>query len=496
MIKTLLIVFLTAISLSSIAQKVKDLPESKLEKSVLEKHLRIIASDAMMGRRTGEQGNNLAARYIAEQFRASGIKPTPDNDDYFQYFSLQNVAPAKTASLSWGGKTFENGAEALLIHGKENQEEGEAVFVGYGEEKDFKEKDVKDKIVVAQFGIPNSQNPMEAFQASEGKRQLAEKLGAKALIELYHLQLPWKSIVNYLNNTRMEMVSDEEANAKLVHFWINDESKALLAKINKEDDKHISFETSGLIKSLVRTQNVVGMIEGVDAALKDEFIILSAHYDHVGTASHAPGGTPEDSIFNGARDNGMGVVGLIAAAKALGEKPPSRSVLFIAFTGEEMGLLGSQYYSEHPLIPLNKCIFNLNIDGAGYNDTSLVSVIGLDRTGAKEEIEKGSEAFGLGVFGDPSPEQGLFDRSDNVNFAAKGIPAPTFSEGLKAFDAEIMKTYHQVTDEVDTMDFDYLLKFCQAYVYSARLIANKKERPQWEAGDKYEKAAKALYGGE
>ncbi|MBX2842295.1 MAG: M28 family peptidase [Flammeovirgaceae bacterium] len=494
MIKALLTVILSSFFFISYAQKLKDLPESKLEKSTLEKHLRIIASDAMMGRRTGEQGNNLAARYIAEQFRASGVKSASEKNDYFQYFSLQNIAPAKTAKLTWGGKTYENGVEALLINGKGMVGEGEAIFIGYGQEKDFSGKDVKDKIVVVQFGIPNSQNPMEAFKASKEKRKLAEKLGAKALVELYHLQLPWKSIVNYLNNARMEMVSDEEANAELMHFWVNDESKELLAKINKEDDKQMSLESSGLVKSLVRTQNVVGIIQGSDAKLKEEYVILSAHYDHVGTASHAPGGTPEDSIFNGARDNGMGVVGLIAAAKAFGKKSPSRSILFIAFTGEEMGLLGSQYYSEHPLVPLKKCIFNLNIDGAGYNDTSLVSVIGLDRTGAKEEIEKGSKAFGLGVFGDPSPEQGLFDRSDNVNFAAKGIPAPTFSEGFKEFDAEIMKNYHQVKDEVDTIDFDYLLKFCQSYVYSARLIANKKERPQWEAGDKYEKAAKALYG--
>src|SRR5690606_29087311 len=117
------------------------------------------------------------------------------------------------------------------------------------------------------------------------------------------------------------------------------------------------------------------------------------------------------------------------------------------------------HYSENPLLPLNKCIFNLNCDGAGYNDTSIISVIGLTRTGAAAEIEKAAGTFGLGVAGDPAPEQNLFDRSDNVNFASKGIPAPTFTPGFKDFDAEIMKYYHQAIDNPESIDYDYLLNY-------------------------------------
>jgi Zn-dependent M28 family amino/carboxypeptidase len=185
---------------------------------------------------------------------------------------------------------------------------------------------------------------------------------------------------------------------------------------------------------------------------------------------------------------------MLTAAKTLSLKPAKRSVLFIGYTAEEVGLLGSRYYSEHPLVPLNQCVFNLNSDGAGYSDKTLVSVIGLDRTNCKAEIEAGCNAFGLSVFGDPAPEQGLFDRSDNVSLAAKGIPAPDFSPGFKSFDGEIAKYYHQATDNPESIDFDYLLKFCQSFAYSARLIANKSVRPYWTAGDKYEPAAKALYG--
>jgi Zn-dependent M28 family amino/carboxypeptidase len=166
----------------------------------------------------------------------------------------------------------------------------------------------------------------------------------------------------------------------------------------------------------------------------------------------------------------------------------------LALTGEEVGLLGSSYYAEHPLVPLKQTIFNLNTDGAGYNDTTIISVIGLERTGAKAEIEAAATAFGLGVFAEPAPEQGLFDRSDNVNFAAKGIPAPTFTPGFKSFDEAIGKYYHQAIDNPESLDFAYVHRFCQAYAHAARLIANRLTRPQWSAGDKYESAGKALYG--
>jgi len=242
------------------------------------------------------------------------------------------------------------------------------------------------------------------------------------------------------------------------------------------------------------SMNVAGVIEGTDPKLKEEYIILSAHFDHVGVGKQGgPNYPATDSIFNGARDNAFGTVGLLTAAKALSQQHPKRSVLVLALTGEEVGLLGSRYYAENPLIPLKQTIFDLNIDGAGYNDTTIVSVIGLERTGAKAEIEAGAKAFGLGVFAEPAPEQGLFDRSDNVSFAAKGVPAPTFSPGFKSFDEAIGKYYHQAIDNPESIDFGYLTRFCQAFAHTARLIADRPTRPMWSAGDKYEAAAKELY---
>src|SRR5690554_1398442 len=219
--------------------------------------------------------------------------------------------------------------------------------------------------------------------------------------------------------------------------------------------------------------------------------MLSAHYDHIGVGAPNADG---DSIYNGARDNAVGTVALINAARYFSENPPKRSILLCAWTAEEKGLLGSFYFAENPLVPLNKIIYNLNIDNAGYNDTSIITVIGLGRTSADGLVEKAVSEVGLKAISDPSPEQGLYDRSDNVNFARKGIPAPTFSLGFTAFDEEIMKYYHQVPDQVDNFDLDYAMLYWKAYLLSADYIANADEQPIWVEGDKYEEAGKQLYG--
>jgi hypothetical protein len=143
---------------------------------------------------------------------------------------------------------------------------------------------------------------------------------------------------------------------------------------------------------------------------------------------------------------------------------------------------------------MDQIVFDLNSDGAGFDDTTIVTVVGLERTTAQESMQQGSQRYGLTAIVDPVPEQSLFDRSDNANFAALGVPAPTYSAGFRSFGAEIMKYYHKAEDQVDdSFNFSYFLKFCKAYVHSARLIADMKEKPFWRAGDKYEKVGKALY---
>ncbi|WP_411768159.1 M28 family peptidase [Winogradskyella sp. A3E31] len=238
------------------------------------------------------------------------------------------------------------------------------------------------------------------------------------------------------------------------------------------------------------SQNVIGVVEGTDPELKNQYIIYSAHYDHVGVRK-IPNQT--DSIFNGARDNAVGTTTVLAMAKNLAQFPTKRSALFILFTGEEKGLLGSRYYVENPVLPLEQMVYCFNSDNGGYNDTSIATIVGLERTSVGQHIKDASAAFGLEAIDDPAGEQGLFDRSDNVSFAKKGIPAPTFSMGFRSFDGDVTKYYHQPIDEANSLDYDYLTKFFRAYVLSGRKIGNDPKTPVWTAGDKYEAVSKELY---
>ncbi|MFD2571356.1 M28 family peptidase [Spirosoma soli] len=470
----------------------KKLPEYSISRAEVEAHMRFLASDQLRGRRTGEPGNQKAAEYIAEQFRKLGLTKAPDQQDYFQQITLQKVMPATAATMNIGKDTLKLGKELVVMAGKPVELSGEVVYVGYGLGDAYKDLDVKGRIVVAQGGSPDAKGPREIFSASSQKRQLATEKGAAALIELYSESIPWGFVNQYFNREQVT-VSTIGSDNSLAHLWVNNANNQY--RQLKEAGTTVRLQTSGRQQTTVTSANVAGVIEGTDPKLKDEYVILSAHFDHVGVGKQ--GGSayqPSDSIFNGARDNAFGTVSLLEAAKALSQQRPKRSVLVLALTGEEVGLLGSRYYAEHPLVPLKQTVFDLNTDGAGYNDTTIVSVIGLERTGAKNEIEMGAKAFGLSVFAEPAPEQGLFDRSDNVNFAVKGVPAPTFSAGFKSFDEAIAKYYHQAIDNPESLDYNYLQRYCQAYAHAARLIADRPTRPQWSAGDKYEAAGKALYG--
>jgi len=302
-------------------------PEDELTVSEVESHLRFLASDELIGRKPGTYGADIAARYIAEQFRAAGLKTLTASMDYFQ---------------------------------------------------------------VAFLFLPNN---------DAGKT----------------------------NDSKVESIT---------------------------------------------SKNVIGYIEGKDPRMKNEFVLLCAHYDHLGTGPL--NGSPDtDVIFNGARDNGIGTVALICAAKAFAIKPPARSIVFIAFTGEEEGMLGSQYFVENPLLPLDNIFFVLNNDGGGFNDTTLIRIAGLERYSLKKSINEAVGKYALSALPYPRELQYLYELSDNISFARKGIPAITVSPGFDKVDDEILKYIHTVEDEADdTFDYPYLLKFTRAYISIARAIAD------------------------
>lgn len=450
-------------------------------------HLAFLASDEMRGRDTGSPEIAIAGNYIASYFKQLGLKPAPGADGYFQRVGLASGKPPIAATFTLGTHAFSLSDDLIVMGGGNSNVSGDIVFVGYGSPADMEKADVKGKIVVALVGTANDPNIMKAFLTdSPAKVALATSLGARALVEVLALPgVPWTSLVNYFNQPRITL----QKGSSIPHLWMKNSDAAAWNTLKEKRTATGSLTIEGARTKTIEARNVAAVVEGTDPVLKNQYLVVSAHYDHVGVSNNGA-----DSIYNGARDNAIGTVGLMLTAKYLAKNRPKRSVLFLALTAEEKGLLGSAWYAEHPLVPMKQTVFNFNCDGAGYNDTNIVTIIGLERTSQEGNIATACEAFGLKAMKDPVPEQNLFERSDNYNFAVKGVPAIDFAPGIKAFDAELMKYYHQPADEVASLDFDYLIKYYRAYVYANALISNDTSMPAWKAGDKFEAAAKELYG--
>lgn len=453
--------------------------------------LRFLAADELMGRSTTRPEIHVAARYISEQFRSFGLKEAPGTKDYFQTFELKMAVPASSGGFTLGGTTYAFGRQ-LLPTGVENVSlQGPVVYAGYGSKEDFDKLDLKGKIVVVNMGRNDSSTFREGYRATAGKRKLAAEKGAIALVERFReAGTPWKDVQHYLLGER---VASSAPSGGLPVFLLNDEGSSVVPLLKDGTNATLTIGGNGV--NAMPARNVIGMVEGTDPKLKGQYIVLSAHYDHVGVAAQPR--TVEgkaDSIYNGARDNAVGVAAVINAARYFAQHPAKRSILFVAYTGEEMGMVGSQHFVANPPVPLERMVYNLNIDNAGYNDTTIVTVIGLGRTSADADIRRGAAAFGLTAIADPAPEQGLFDRSDNAALAFKGIPAPTYSLGFRKFDETLSKYYHQVSDEVSSFNLRYALKYMNSFILAAKYIADNPAQPTWQKGDKYEAAWKELYG--
>ena len=481
------VILVATVSQFLLAQSDVELTRSTLSKNTIKGHIYFLASDELRGRQTGSAEIDIAAQYLANAFRRYGVQPVPGaEEDYFQPVLLEEVQPATQMSLTIGDY---NSDELIMIKGQNVNMESELVFVDYGLEKDYK-GNVQGKIIVALAGAEGRSDPNTLFEMAAVKRKIAIDKGAAGLIEISALNPGmFGRFAGFFSNGKL--VTKAGGDNAFVHLWVRDGRGTIEKEVGKKKTQG-KLSISGVIKNEIRAKNVVGMVEGTDPVLKNEFVIYSAHYDHIGVGQP---GAKGDSIYNGARDNAVGTVTVLSAAENIAKHPTKRSALFIFFTAEEKGLLGSKWYVDHPLIPLEKAVYCFNSDNAGYNDISIATIIGLERTTASGNIKAACREFGLKAVDDPAPEQGLFDRSDNVNFAVKGIPAPTFSLGFTSFDAEIMKYYHQTADNPDNLDYDYLEKFFGAYVLSCRKIANDPGTPFWVEGDKYHGAGEALYGG-
>lgn len=470
--------------------------EKVVKKNEAKEYLSYLASDKMLGRDTGSPQLDSAANFIISLFQKWGVEKVKGKDSYLQEVGLNKTYTPSEGKVVIGDSSFEHPKNALMLRGKDFTGNVEMIYANYARERDLDSLDIKGKVVVAKFGLPDIKDVRKAMAISREKRKNVLDRGGLGIIELYDSnQIPWSMLVLYMNHPNMVLADDNDKEQDYpFHFFLDDRKGKLNSWISEKSIFDGKIILKGITPNYIASNNVVGYVPGTDETLKNEYVVLSAHYDHIGTGpAKMVNGEPADTIYNGARDNALGTTGLLMAAKYFSKYPAKRSILFIAFTAEEKGLLGSEYYTEHPWVPLSQCVFNLNIDCAGYNDTTKVTVFGLTRNTEREQFEMASKNYGLKTIKDPIPEQNIFSRSDHYNFAKKGIPSVLFSPGIVSFDQEIQKYYHQVTDHVESLNFNYLEKYYKTFVDITEKIANDPEKPFWKKGDEFESVGKNLY---
>ena len=474
---------------SSFAQSETEMIDQIVTQRGIKAKLTFLASDALQGRATGKNGNDVAATYIATHLMALGVDTLAGISGYYQNIPFTTFTPPDTSSMLIGEQYFGFGTDFFLLNGHKTRITSQPVHVGFGSAEEIAEHDLRFKIAIVNCGDGVSNDPRDWIEMAREKRARLKDAGAAAVIELYNnSSFPWRFLRRI--GTQEQTSATEVSEISLPHLWMGQPDSLTMVAL-KNSASIIVLDLEAVERRPSPSANVMGIVPGTDPALKDEYIVFTAHYDHVGIGRPDATG---DNIYNGARDNAVGTTAILSLAEYVTEHPFKRSSIFILFTAEELGLLGSSYFIENSPVPLDQIKYCYNIDNGGYNDTTIISVIGLTRTEAQADIAAACAAYGVTAIEDAAGEQGLFDRSDNVNFARVGIPAPTFSLGFTAFDEEIMKYYHQPGDEVESLNMDYIEKYVKSYILSASKIANGEKAPFWIEGDKYYEKGLELYG--
>jgi len=469
------------------------------------KHLTIIASDAFEGRETGKPGADKAAAYLAGEFKKMDLQ-APVNGSYFLDIPLTNTA-FSFKSLTLNGSPLVYGKDYNLVGGSSTQPvtATEVIFVGYGTEAEFGSTDLTNKVVL----FINEDKPGDAATTqqrggmSSARLQVIQSLRRKnAALVLGVGNVPQNSQAGRTS----ERISLKQANprpltSRAIVLGITPEAANTLLKSSGKTYEQLkagaasATQPAQTLSATVAAEyeytskdakavDVLGYLPGSDAKLKSEVLVISAHYDHIGML---PEGTPGDRINNGADDDGSGTTGMLEIARAFTQakkdgKGPRRSILFLGNVGEEKGLLGSEYYSEHPVFPLANTITDLNIDMIGRIDPAHKNapdycyLIGSDKLSTTlHQISENANKTYINMnldykYNDPKDPERIYYRSDHYNFAKHGVPIVFYFNGVH-------EDYHGLGDEVSKIDFPALVKRAQLVFYTGWDLANRDTRP-------------------
>ena len=506
-----------------------------ITRPTLESHLDFLADDARMGRMTGTEGHLEAADYVTRQFAELGLESAGEDGWFQQVPLLANRIVVEhsgmTMHLDSGDSTL-SWKEDYVMSGDKVRDEtsvrAEVVYVGYGihspemDYSDYDGIDVRGKIVALFGGAPSSFAHNERAFYSSGRTKAEEMvrrgaigwIGMRSRVD--QKRYPWERLT--LNAGLRPGMSWLNLSGQASNHHAEIEGRATISVSSATelfDGTLISFEDAldaadaGKVLSTplrvevtitqhaehekITSPNVIGMIRGSDPVLADEYVVFSAHLDHVGTGAEVDG----DSIYNGFYDNAMGVSLLIEAARAFMAmpEPPSRSILFIAMTGEERGLLGSDYFAHYPTVPSDSIVANVNLDmPLLLYPLADVIAFGAEHSSLEGQIERAVAEEGFALTPDPVPEEVLFIRSDQFSFVRQGVPSvflvPGFTssdpdvDGEALFRNHLENHYHKPSDDnTRPLDWDSALRFARANVRIGLTVATDQARPSWNEGD-------------
>ncbi len=556
----LVVLLITCLSMSVVPQRrnnagARNAPAGKgttatglINENTLRAHIKYLSDDLLEGRGTGARGGELAAKYIAAQFEALGLRGGAMNGSFFQPVSLvgvnANPKPVLTVSGNDKKESFKFPDDYVVFTGAQAEEasiDADLVFVGYGIEapeqrwNDYKgdASDYRNKILVmlvndppATASEPNlfGARALTYYGRWTYKFEEAARRGAAGVILLHTDQsagYPWSVVRTSNGSWRYDIARGKGDQTPFLKMrsWMTDDAAHRLMRMAGQDldalrrasasrdfqPVKLNLKASVDIKSEVKrveAPNVAAVIPGRDPKLRDEYVIFSAHWDHLGIGAPNKNG---DTIYNGALDNATGVSAMIAIAEAIMKMPPAerprRSIMFLIPTAEEQGLIGSEWYATHPLVPLAKTAANVNLDSMNIlGPTNDFVPLGAERSSLEAVVEAVARDRGMRIAQDPRPEQGSFYRSDHFQFAKVGVPSISLKEGSdyvgrpkgwgeEKFKAYNTANYHQPSDEYsDSWDFRGMVQETEIALEIGRRVADQDNLPRFNANDEFAKA--------
>jgi Zn-dependent M28 family amino/carboxypeptidase len=518
------------------------------------KHIDTLASDDFEGRSVGTHGEAVTVGYLVSEFKRIGLKPGNPDGSYVQDVPLTGHTAATSASIDVHGKRMNLKFPDDFVAWSYRREPdvkvdgSELVFVGYGVKApeyawdDYKSADLKGKTLIMLINDPQIPDPVDPAKLDEKmfkgkamtyygrwtyKYEAAAAAGAAAALIVHETATaayPYSVVVNSNSRENFDIHTEtSNLNFPAIPGWIHlDRARELFSAAGYDFDKmkqaalsrdfkpvalgaSIDFTVDKTWRDLA-SQNVIGRIEGSDPEHKDEYIIYSAHWDHFGWDTKLPG-SKHDQIYHGAADNASGVAALLELAKAFAAlpQPPRRSILFIASTGEERGLLGAQFYATHPLYPLSKTLADINMDVMNlWGRTRDVEIVGYGNSELDEILAKAAATESRTITPDAYPEKGSFYRADHFEFAKAGVPSlytkggddyigKPRNFGKEKAEEYTSHDYHKVSDVVrPDWDLSGAVEDIQLLFRVGYEIAQGNRFPEWKAGAEFKARRDAM----